>query len=76
MEFSCSLSRRPGQLAEAIQNVQYAHTDYPMSMPSINAFFMRLLSENDMVIPFTLAISVALAIPSIIYLQLSQRNLE
>ncbi len=57
------------------QNKAFAHPEYPLYIPSLNGFFMRLYPGNDMVIPFIFNMSLALLIPVLIYLECAPRNL-
>lgn len=50
------------------------HPDYPLCLPGFIAFFQRLFS-NSFVIPFAVSSVISIAIPVLIFLELSKRNL-
>jgi hypothetical protein len=56
-------------------NISYAHPDYPLYIPAVNGFFIRLFSEKYlMVIPFIFHFSITLFIPVLIYIENVKKN--
>ena len=51
------------------------HPDYPLFLPTIVAFFWRLLGANSWLIPFAVTALVTLLIPVTVFLSLYRRNL-
>lgn len=52
-----------------------AHSDYPLGLPATIAFFSRLFSTSNFVIPFAVTSIVSILIPVIIFLELYRKNL-
>ncbi len=58
------------------QNISFAHPDYPLYIPAVNGFFIRLFGgQYTMVIPFVLQFAITLFIPVIIYLETLKKNI-
>jgi hypothetical protein len=51
-----------------------AHPDYPLGLPATVAFFWRLFSTTNYLVPFSLASFVSILIPAIIFIELHRKN--
>lgn len=51
------------------------HADYPMLLPSLTAFFWRVSGNMSFIVPFIIAATVFLLIPTLIFLDLRRRSL-
>jgi hypothetical protein len=57
-------------------NSSFAHPDYPLYIPAVNGFFIRLFSAKyTMVIPFIFNFAITLFIPVLIYLENLRKNI-
>jgi len=66
----------PANWKKMFENALYAHADYPLYVPAVNGFFIRLFSEKYlMVIPFIFHFSITLFIPVLIYLEILEKNI-
>ncbi len=58
------------------QNVEYSHPDYPLCLPSVIGFFMRLFSNHfTTIIPFVFSLLITICIPVLIYGEFSNKNI-
>ena len=66
----------PANWKKMFQNTQFAHADYPLYIPSLNGFFMRLCyPKYVMVIPFIFNFAITLFIPVLIYIENIKKNI-
>ena len=58
------------------KNEEYDHPDYPLGLPSILAFFQRLIPGNtELVVPFTLSLFSTICGPAILFSEFMKKNL-
>lgn len=51
------------------------HADYPLFLPASVGFFWRLSGVQAQIIPYTISILAMIAIPAIVFIELSRKNL-
>ncbi len=66
----------PDNWKKMFQNISFAHPDYPLYVPAVVGFFLRLFSEKYLeIIPFIFSFSIMLFIPVLIYFENLRKNI-
>ncbi len=66
----------PAHWKVMFRNVENDHPDYPLFLPSLNAFWGRLtIDKFSLVIPFIISIIVTVAAPALVFVEFMKRNL-
>jgi len=65
----------PVNWQKMFQNSEYSHPDYPLCLPAIIAFFMRLFSADGvLMVPFIVCVTLTLSMPVLIYQEVAHRQ--
>ncbi len=65
----------PVNWQKLFQNATHTHPDYPMALPSVIAFFCRLVGQFHLLIPYAIHFLIMLCIPVLIYLETYRRSI-